>query len=424
MTIEIKSVGNLDASLVAPPSKAHTLRALFISSLADGKSILKNALFAEDQLLAADALRSFGAKISRKGNDFIVEGNGGVLSVPKKRIFAGNSGLTLRFLLSYASLCPKGKTVITGSERMKQRPASDLISALHQLGIKTRSLSKKSFIPLEISANSFEGGKATMDGSKSSQYISAILLSAPYAKSDIELHVKGNLASKPYVDITLEVMRSFGVYAAHVGYEKFAVISGQRYVPKHYEIEGDYSSSSFFFSGAAICNGKVKVSNLNPHSLQGDKHFLSLLEKMGCSVSFSQGCAIVEGTSKLKPLGKIDMQDYPDIVLPLAVTGAFAKGKTTISNISHLRIKESDRIASAVRELKRIGAKARATKNAIIIEGNGGKNLHGAEIETYNDHRVAMSFAVAGLKLKGMKIKNEECVQKSFPDFFKKLSSL
>ena len=417
--IEITPIKDLDATVAAPPSKAHTLRALFIASLANGRSVLKNALNAEDQQLSAAALRELGAGINFDGRNFSVEGTGARFSAPKKELFLGNSGAGIRFLMSLASLV-EGRTVINGSERMKKRPAAELVTALQKLGVKVRQANAKECFPVEVIGKSLKGGYVSMDGSKSSQYFSSILLSAPYAENDIELEVRGTMKSRPYVDITMGCMDDFGVKVKNDKYNAFHVKAGQRYTPRSYEIEGDYSSASYFFAAAAITPGKVKVTNLKKNSLQGDRNFLEVLKKMGCKIKVGEDYVIVEGNEKTEGVS-IDMADMPDLVPTLAVIAAFAKGKTTIKNVAHLRIKESNRIKAVVTELKKLGVKAVEKKYGMVIEG---RPKRGAEIETYNDHRIAMAFSVLGLGQDGVKIKNPECVSKSFPDFFDRIEEL
>ena len=417
--IEITPVKEFDAVIAAPPSKAHTLRALFIASLAQGRSSLKNALNAEDQQLSAAALRELGAGINFDGRSFSIEGTGAKFSAPKKELFLGNSGAGIRFLLSLASLV-EGKTVLNGSERMKHRPATELISALQKLGVDVKQVNPKENFPVQVVGKSLKGGTVSMDGSKSSQYFSSILLSAPYADNDIELKVAGDLKSRPYIDITIDCMKDFGVKVRNDKYKAFYVKAGQRYTPRTYAIEGDYSNASYFFAAAAVTNSKVKVTNLSKTSSQGDRNFIELLKKMGCKVKVGGAEVTVEGSGSLKGINA-EMSGMPDLVPTLAAVAAFAKGKTTIRNIGHLRIKESDRIKAVVAELKKLGVKASEKKDAIVIEGNPKK---GAEIETYNDHRIAMAFSIIGLRQEGVKIKNPGCVSKSFPDFFEKLGEL
>jgi 3-phosphoshikimate 1-carboxyvinyltransferase len=218
-------------------------------------------------------------------------------------------------------------------------------------------------------------------------------------------------------------MKEFGAKAENKNYEFFKVKAGQSYKAKKYFVEGDYSNAAYFFAAAAICEGKVKVSGLRLDSKQGDAFFVEALKKMGCKIKKQKDSIELQG-NKLKALGKIDMNNFPDIVMPLAVVAAFAEGKTELANIAHLRIKESDRIAATVEELKKIGADATATPDSIIVNGDSGKCLHGALTDSHNDHRIAMSLASAGLKVRGIKIENEKAVEKSFPNFFEEIEKI
>jgi len=411
---EIIPITSLDTVFEAPPSKAFTLRALFISALANGESVLRNALNAEDQRHAMNALNSFGAEIRFENNNFIVKGTGGKLISPKEPVFCGNSGVTTRFLLPIAALS-KGDSVIEGDERMRQRPIEDLIYSIEKAGVKAKA-SSIGCPPVEVKGESFEGGVTSIRGDKSSQYLSSMLIASPYTKKGLLISVEGELKSKPYVDITIECMKSFGVEVTNREYKEFFVKANEGYIARNYFIEGDYSSASYFFAAAAITNGKVKVTNLNPDSAQGDKFFLDCLEEMGCEVNYGKN--FVEVIGKELTGIKVDMGDYPDIVPTLAVVAAFARGKTIIHNVAHLALKESNRLETTAKNLMHLGVPAIAKIDSIEIVG---KTPRGGEIETFKDHRIAMSFAIIGLTVKGIKINNPKVVEKSFPNFFKEL---
>ncbi|HLC79683.1 MAG TPA: 3-phosphoshikimate 1-carboxyvinyltransferase [archaeon] len=414
---KIEKIENLDATFSAPPSKAHTLRALFISSLADGKSVLKNALNADDQIVAANALSSFGAQIDFKGDDFIVKGTGGDLKEPKKDIFVENSGVSARFLLPFAALA-KSDCVIDGTARMRQRPLGELISSLSTLGVRIDS--QNGFLPLKVHGVTFAGGSCSIKSDESSQFLSAILLSAPYTKKGIHAKIEGEMKSKPYVDITVDCMRSFGIPTVCRQYKEFFVSGNSHYRAQKYQIEGDYSSASYFFAAAAISGGKVKVKNLNADSKQGDKFFLKILERIGCSIEHGNDYVTVRGpeAATLLPI-EIDMANYPDIVPTLAVALAFANGRSVIKNIGHLAVKESNRIESICSNLSACGIKNRAGADFIEIQG---AKPHAASINTFGDHRVAMAFSIMGLAVDGIEIENPQVVSKSYPNFFEELS--
>ncbi len=420
----IKPLGRgVDAELKAPPSKAHTLRALFLAALAEGESVLENPLCGNDQLIAISALQKFGAVIEKRDAEAIVAGTGGDLKAPKK-VFAGNSGVSLRFLCAVAALAGRGgeKIVLDGDERMRQRPAGGLLSGLGQLGAKARSLRNNGCPPVEVIGKSMAGGFASISAAESSQFASALLVSLPLAPRDSELKLVGEIRSRPYIGMTLECIKAFGGRVQESGENAFQIPAGQCYEGTRFKIEGDYSSAAFLFQAAAITGGRVKVRGLRRDSLQGDKRFLELLGKMGCKVRQLENKAEVTGVDGLMPISA-DLGDCPDIVMPLAVACAFADGKSVISNIGHLRLKESDRLAALESGLAAMGVKARAAGGSLEITGDASK-LKGALIESFGDHRIAMAFAVAGLRVPGIRISNPGCVSKSYPEFFTDLSRL
>ena len=275
--VEIRPIENLDSCINAPPSKAHTLRALFISALAEGNSIIHNALIAEDQKYAIDVLKKLGLDIDIKDNSIFVKGCSGKFSVKDPNLFVGNSGVTARVLVSLCALSDKDIT-IDGTDRMRSgRPITDLIEALSNLGVEIKSVNGDGCLPLVVSGNSFEGGVTSLKGDKSSQYFTSILLSAPYASKDVLLKTEGELKSKPYVDITINMMKEFGVEVLNKDYKEFFIKSGQKYKAREYTVEGDFSNASFFFAAAAVTQGKIRVSGLNLNSCQGDKQFVDFL---------------------------------------------------------------------------------------------------------------------------------------------------
>jgi 3-phosphoshikimate 1-carboxyvinyltransferase len=324
----------------------------------------------------------------------------------------------MRFLTALSAL-KHGRTLLDGNERMRERPIGDLLDGLSALGVRAYSIEKNGCPPVMVESQGLKGGKAHIKGEESSQFLSALLMIAPYAREDVHVEITGHLASKPYVDITLDVMSSFGVEAKSDGYHSFFVRAGQRYLPRTYRIEGDASNASYFFSAAAITKGRVRVENFCPNSVQGDAGFLPILEKMGCEVTRGESWAEVRG-KELHGI-RVDMNAMPDLVPSLAVTAAFARGETTIQNIGHLRLKESDRLMALAGELAKMGIHVVEGVDWLKVEGGG---AHGAEIETHDDHRLAMSFAIAGLAVTGVKIKGEQCVDKSFPGFWEVLQKL
>ncbi|OGP56506.1 MAG: 3-phosphoshikimate 1-carboxyvinyltransferase [Deltaproteobacteria bacterium RBG_13_52_11b] len=415
--MEIKPLTECNAVVTLPGSKSYTHRALVVSALADGESLLTNTLCSEDTDYTMKGLHTFGVTFRREEDGLHIVGSGGKLRAGEK-LFVGNSGTSMRFLCALAAL-GNGHTVLDGSERMRRRPMAGLLEGLGALGVRTYSEDGSGYPPVTVESQGIKGGVAKIRSDETSQFLSAVLMVAPYAERDVCLEVIGLLSSRPYVDMTLGVMSAFGVEVQQKEYRSFFVKAGQRYLPRTYPIEGDASNASYFFSAAAVTGGKVKVENFPSASVQGDSAFLSILENMGCDVTRSDGWAEVQG-GELRGI-EIDMKGMPDLVPTLAVTAAFARGKTVIKDIGHLRFKESDRITALATELSKLGIHVEEGSDWMKVEGG---KMHGAEIETYNDHRLAMSFSIAGLAVPGVKIKGERCVDKSFPSFWETLKKL
>ncbi len=410
--IEIRPLPHLDATVTIPGSKSFTHRALIVSALADGESVLIHALRSEDTEYTTQALERLGIQIFWEGDLLHVLGEGGRLKGEEEKIYVGNSGTSMRFLTALVAL-KRGRTLLDGSERMRKRPVADLLDGLRTLGVKAFFRDGNGCLPVIIESRGLHGGKTKIRGEESSQFLSALLMVAPYAMEDVYVEITGNLASRPYVDITCDVMSAFGVEVQSEGYHSFFVRAGQRYQPRKYRIEGDISHASYFFSAAAVTEGRVRAERFSSTSLQGDAGFLNILEKMGCVVLRGEGWTEVRG-GELHGI-EVDMNEMPDLVPTLAVTAAFARGQTLIQNIGHLRLKESDRISVLTTELRHMGVRVEEGEDWLKIEGGKG---HGAEIEPHDDHRIAMSFAIAGLVIPGIKIKEPQCVKKSFPDFW------
>jgi 3-phosphoshikimate 1-carboxyvinyltransferase len=287
------------------------------------------------------------------------------------------------------------------------------------MGVHAVSVNDNGCPPIDIVGGKVPGGDVQLAGDKSSQYLTSILLSAPYFKDDTYIHIQGDLTSKSYADITLDIMKTFGVHVENESYQHFKVKAGERYKARTYQVESDWSSASYFLAAAAVTGGEVTLNGINHQSVQGDAQFISVLEKMGCQIDKTANSLNIKGNS-LKGI-TINMNSMPDAVQTLAVTALFAEGETVIQGISNLKIKETDRISALTKELTRLGAEVEAGEDQLIIRPGV---YSGAEIETYNDHRMAMSFAVAGLKIPGVYIKNPRCVEKSFPDFFQRFENL
>jgi 3-phosphoshikimate 1-carboxyvinyltransferase len=418
MQKEIFPVETIDAVVTLPGSKSVSHRALIAAGLAAGCSILKNLLRAEDTIYTAQALREMGCVIDWEQELCQVQGVDGNLKVPEASIYLGESGTSMRFLSAVAAL-GHGRYVLTGSDRLCQRPIQDLIDALARLGVEAASQPHNGCPPVIVKARGLAGGPTKVSGTISSQFLSAILLISPFAAREVEIEVMGELVSRPYVDITLNVMEDFGIAYYRQGYQYFTVPAGQRYQAREYEVEGDASSASYFLGAAAITGGRVTLTNLNPQSSQGDIGFISVLEQMGCRVEASPAGVVLQG-GPLRGIA-INMAHMPDLVPTLAVVAAFAQGETIITGVAHLRHKESDRLRAVATELSKMGIAVQETKDGLIIQGG---QPHGAVIATYNDHRIAMSFALAGLKIAGVHVADPECVAKSFPEFWDYFESL
>jgi len=414
--IRIKTKKFINATIEAPPSKSYTNRALIIAALAKGKSVLKNPLFSEDTEYMISALKQLGVRIEKKKKDLAVYGTGGIFKPSNEKLSVGNAGTAMRFLASLACLV-NGKTVITGDKRMQERPVQDLLDALSQMHILTES--NNGCPPVTVHGGNFAGGKIKLKGKVSSQYLSSLLMCAPYAKENMIIEIQDELTSIPYVDITLDIMQKFGIKVKNRKYRKFEIKANRAYKAKTYNIEGDASSASYFFAAAAVTKGKVKVTNINPKTKQGDIQFVEILKKMGCKVKKGKDYIEVKG-GKMKGV-KVNMNRMPDVALTLAVTALFADGETTIKNVPNLRVKETDRLRALSFELRKMGGKVEELPDGIIVRRT---RFQKAIVETYDDHRMVMSFAVAGLVINGIRIMNPGCVKKSFPDFWEKFNSI
>jgi 3-phosphoshikimate 1-carboxyvinyltransferase len=421
--IEIRPATKIKAEIAVPGSKSITQRALIAAALADGVSNLTGPLESEDTRYTAAALEQMGVMVENGRDKWTVNGNGGLIATPDKEIFLGNNGTATRFLTSVAAL-GSGTFRINGDARMAERPILPLIQALQGWEVDIASINNNGCPPLLIKANGLSGGKTTLPAGKSSQYLSSLLLVGPYARKEAELDVEGEILSLPYVFMTLAVMEAFGIRVeANEALNSFRIPRGI-YRAMNYAVEGDASNASYFYAAAAVTGGEVTVPNVPVPSLQGDAAFVALLARMGCQVNKTGEGLTVSGPEELKGI-TIDMGDMPDVVPTLAVVASRAKGRTTIKNIAHLRIKECDRLHVMAVELAKMGARVQELEDSLIIEGKDpDAPMHGAAINTYNDHRIAMSFAVAGLAVPGVKILGEECVAKSFPDFWERFSLL
>jgi 3-phosphoshikimate 1-carboxyvinyltransferase len=403
-----------------PGSKSLTNRAFVVAALADGVSTLRGGLIAEDSEVMIRALNQLGVRVEENDTTFRVYGQGGKIPAPHAELDLRLSGTSIRFLAAMVAI-GQGHYRLDGNERMRQRPIQDLLNALTQLGIKARTELETGCPPLIIEASGLPGGQTKVAGDSSSQYLSGLLMAAPYAKTPLTIHVTGDLQSKPFVDMTLNLMNDFGVTAERRGYASFT-IHPSVYKAQDYLIEGDAMAAGYFWAAAAITGGRVKVTNVGSHSVQGDRRLADVLGQMGCTVSWTENSCEVTGSSGLKG-GTFDLNDMPDQAQTLAVVGLFADSPVRIENVWNMRIKETDRLAALNAELTKFGAKVEEGRDYIVIHPLQ-KAPDRVEVATYGDHRMAMAFALAGLKIPNVTILEPSCVAKTFPEFFEVLEGL
>ncbi len=413
------------ATITVPGSKSITNRALVLAALSEpGKgSELRGVLQSEDTEVMIQALRQLGFHVWTDWPERVVHVRRGTsaspIPAPEADLFVGNSGTTMRFLTAMVSL-GEGRYRLDGVSRMRERPVEDLLVALRQLGVQAHSERGNGYPPVIVEADGLGGGLVRIKGDVSSQFLSGLLMAAPLARDPISIEVTGPLVSAPYVDMTLELMWQFGVEVdADDSLSCFEIPVRPWYRSRTLEIEPDASAASYFFAAAAITEGTVAVPHLARSSLQGDVEFVNVLEEMGCRVLSQENTLGIKG----RPLRGIDvdMNDISDTVMTLAAVACFADGPTTIRNVAHIRHKETDRLAALATELRRLGAEVDEFADDLTITPGP---LHGAEVETYNDHRMAMSLALIGLRVPGVVIKNPACVAKTYPRFFEDLEKL
>jgi 3-phosphoshikimate 1-carboxyvinyltransferase len=420
----------LSATVRVPGSKSLTNRALLIASLANGTTHLTNALFSDDSRYFAKALQTLGfdVRLDEANHEITVTGLGGKIPAAKAELFIGNAGTAARFLSAFLTL-GNGEYILDGEPRMRERPIGDLVEALTQLGCDIQPMQKvegriqngQICPPIKINASGLKGGKTKIAGDISSQFLSALLMTAPYAQSPIEIELTTDLNSKPYVDMTIAIMRDFGVEVERSDYQSFRVLHSAFRTLPFYAIESDASAASYFFAAPAICGGTVRVENITRKSVQGDIGFLDVLSKMGCIIEEVDNSITVHGPSSIVGLD-IDMRDIPDTAQTLAAIAPFATSPTRIRGIASARVKETDRVSATCTELKRLGVQVEEHEDGMTIYPC--QTFKPANVQTYNDHRMAMAFSLIGLRFDGVTIENPSCVSKTFPNFFEVLGQL
>ncbi|EAA8369415.1 3-phosphoshikimate 1-carboxyvinyltransferase [Salmonella enterica] len=421
-SLTLQPIARVDGAINLPGSKSVSNRALLLAALAHGKTVLTNLLDSDDvrhMLNALSALRiDYTLSADRTRCD--ITGNGGALRAPGAlELFLGNAGTAMRPLA--AALClGQNEIVLTGEPRMKERPIGHLVDALRQGGANIDYLEQENYPPLRLRGG-FTGGDIEVDGSVSSQFLTALLMTAPLAPKDTIIRVKGELVSKPYIDITLNLMKTFGVEIANHHYQQFVVKGGQQYhSPGRYLVEGDASSASYFLAAGAINGGTVKVTGIGRKSMQGDIRFADVLEKMGATITW--GDDFIACTRGELHAIDMDMNHIPDAAMTIATTALFAKGTTTLRNIYNWRVKETDRLFAMATELRKVGAEVEEGDDYIRITPPA--KLHHADIGTYNDHRMAMCFSLVALSDTPVTILDPKCTAKTFPDYFEQLARI
>jgi 3-phosphoshikimate 1-carboxyvinyltransferase len=405
-----------------PGSKSYTNRALIIASLASGESQLAGASLSNDSEVLMHALRCLGVDITvRDGNTICVQGGVEKLRPYSGVIDLGPAGTAMRFLTALCAAIPGADVVLQGSARMHERPIRDLVVTLKQAGANIDYLGTEGYPPLRVhSQERLKGDALSIDGSTSSQFISSLALIAPLFKNGLSLYLDGEVTSRTYLGMTFQSIRDFGVSIEHDGYKRITVQAGQSYLPQRYQIEGDASGASYLWGIAALTKRSVTVGNINPASAQGDLYFPRLLEQMGCTVDIASDAITVTGPRELRAV-EATMELMPDTAQTLAVVAACAKGTSVIRGLKTLRVKETDRIDAMHRELLKVGVRSEVGPDYLVVHGG---TPHAAQIATYEDHRMAMSFAMLGALISGIVIEEPQVVAKSFPNFWQVIRQL
>ncbi|QPB42801.1 3-phosphoshikimate 1-carboxyvinyltransferase [Rodentibacter haemolyticus] len=425
--ITLTPVSAVEGTVNLPGSKSLSNRALLLSALAKGTTKVTNLLDSDDIRHMLNALKALGVNYQLSDDKTIceIEGLGGAFNLQDGlSLFLGNAGTAMRPLT--AALCLKGKmtgeVILTGEPRMKERPILHLVDALRQAGADVRYLENEGYPPLAIRNTGLKGGKIQIDGSISSQFLTALLMAAPLAENDMEIEIVGDLVSKPYIDITLAMMKDFGVTVENQAYQIFRIKGNQSYIsPGKYLVEGDASSASYFLAAGAI-KGKVIVTGIGKNSIQGDRLFADVLEKMGARITWGEDFIQAEH-DKLQGID-MDMNHIPDAAMTIATTALFAEGETVIRNIYNWRVKETDRLSAMATELRKVGAEVEEGEDFIRIQPLPLEKFQLADIATYNDHRMAMCFALIALSNTPVNILDPKCTTKTFPTFFEKFEEI
>ncbi|MCU4676698.1 3-phosphoshikimate 1-carboxyvinyltransferase [Catenovulum sp. 2E275] len=423
-SITIEPISHVNGEVTIPGSKSLSNRILLLAALANGETHITNLLDSDDIRHMLNALKLLGVdyQLSADKTECTVKGLAGPIKYNgSAELFLGNAGTAMRPLA--AALClGEGEFVLTGEPRMFERPIGHLVDALVQVGANIEYLKDTNYPPLKITANGLKGGRVEIQGSISSQFLTALLMASPLAQEDMEIVVVDELVSKPYIEITLHLMEQFGVKVENENYQVFRVKGNQTYQsPGRILVEGDASSASYFLAAAAIKGGTVKVNGVGLKSVQGDAKFAEVLEQMGAIVEWGDEYIQVTGQGKLTGVD-VDLNHIPDAAMTIATTALFAEGTTAIRNIYNWRVKETDRLYAMATELKKVGAVVEEGEDYIIVEPPA--EIKTAAIDTYNDHRIAMCFSLAAMGKNPMIINDPKCTAKTFPNYFELFESV
>ena len=419
--LTLSPIQKISGSVVLPGSKSLSNRILLLSMLAEGKTEIQNLLDSDDVRRMVEGLETLGIQLeeNRAENLITVSGTSGIIPVKEATLMLGNAGTAIRPLTAAMTL-GHGRFVLDGVQRMRERPIIDLINGLSQLGANLRCINGTDCPPVEVIAEGLPGGITRLSGAVSSQYLTAILLAAPYADKEVQIEITDKLVSVPYVEMTLRLMQSFGVSVNHENFRLFHIPRQTYRSPGNIFVEGDASSASYFLAGAAITKGSVTVKGCGTDSLQGDARFAEVLEKMGAKVEWEPQQVKLTGNS-LNGID-VDMNQMPDAAMTLAVAALFASGPSVIRNIYNWRVKETERLQAVSTELRKLGAEVEEGYDYLVIQPP--EQIRKAEIDTYDDHRMAMAFSLAACGSSPVTINNPGCVSKTFPDYFEVLNGL
>jgi 3-phosphoshikimate 1-carboxyvinyltransferase len=421
--LTLAPISKVSGVVNVPGSKSLSNRALLLAALCEGDTELTNLLDSDDISHMLNALTQLGVNytLSDDKTRCVVKGNGGAFNVSEpQELFLGNAGTAMRPLCA-ALAVSNVDVVLTGEPRMEERPISDLVDGLREAGADIKYLKNDGFPPLQIKGKALTANEMSVDGSVSSQFLTALLMAAPLFKNDVTIKIKGELVSKPYIDITLDTMAKFGVEVVNNNYQTFTISGDAKYVaPGKFMVEGDASSASYFLAAGAIKGGTVRVTGIGKNSIQGDIRFAEVLEAMGASVNWHDEYIEVTG-APLKGIS-MDMNHIPDAAMTIATTALFAEGPTLMTNIYNWRVKETDRLHAMATELRKVGAKVEEGHDYIKVWPTD--ELKHAEIDTYNDHRIAMCFSLVALSDTAVTINDPGCTRKTFPDYFTRFNTL